>query len=350
MGADRTPGHSFVLDFRAALALEVLAKDASAAMVGKGIEVGKGTVTGIASGIAESRKNAESADGAVVVATNFGNVRGRPGGEAFMNHNGALKYLSGHIVQAAQQDVAAHTHHAMLGAKRGAEHRARVNREILDECADRWAARLSGDGAYEVQLALALLLHKHGWDGGPFGRAWRAAADRLADELPEGFARALPKIEALLAAPPVPLARKPALPPSTTQFRAGDLIAITIRGRTFAAFVYEVVREGSGAQYPVVEFFDRTFPAVPSAEALAGVAAAGERFQDGAVRRSLHGVSGLTWQPDPAGQVVLLQAQSAIRPSAEALAPPVGLHAFNWFHRLPQVVEQLLGPAAAAPR
>lgn len=45
------------------------AKDATAAVVGKGIEVGKGTVTGIAAGVEEGRKHAESADGAVVVST-----------------------------------------------------------------------------------------------------------------------------------------------------------------------------------------------------------------------------------------------------------------------------------------
>lgn len=45
------------------------AKDATAAVVGKGIEVGKGTVTGIAAGVEQGRKNAESADGALVVST-----------------------------------------------------------------------------------------------------------------------------------------------------------------------------------------------------------------------------------------------------------------------------------------
>ncbi len=44
------------------------AKDATAAVVGKGIEMGKGTVTGIAEGIAEGRRQGASADGAVVVA------------------------------------------------------------------------------------------------------------------------------------------------------------------------------------------------------------------------------------------------------------------------------------------
>jgi hypothetical protein len=44
------------------------AKDATAAVVGKAIEVGKGTATGIASGVEEGRKSAESVDGAVVVS------------------------------------------------------------------------------------------------------------------------------------------------------------------------------------------------------------------------------------------------------------------------------------------
>jgi hypothetical protein len=46
-----------------------VAKDATAAVVGKSIEVGKSTVTGIASGIQEGRKNAASADGALIVST-----------------------------------------------------------------------------------------------------------------------------------------------------------------------------------------------------------------------------------------------------------------------------------------
>ncbi len=41
------------------------AKDATAAVVGKGIEVSKGTVTGIAAGIEQGRKQGESADGAL---------------------------------------------------------------------------------------------------------------------------------------------------------------------------------------------------------------------------------------------------------------------------------------------
>lgn len=44
------------------------AKDATSAVVGKAIEVGKGTATGIASGVEAGRKNAESADGAIVVS------------------------------------------------------------------------------------------------------------------------------------------------------------------------------------------------------------------------------------------------------------------------------------------
>ncbi len=46
-----------------------VAKDATAAVVGKGIEVSKGTVTGIAAGIEQGRKQGESADGAVIVST-----------------------------------------------------------------------------------------------------------------------------------------------------------------------------------------------------------------------------------------------------------------------------------------
>ncbi len=44
------------------------AKDATAAVVGKGIEVGKGTFTGIAAGVDKGRKQADSADGAVVIS------------------------------------------------------------------------------------------------------------------------------------------------------------------------------------------------------------------------------------------------------------------------------------------
>jgi len=46
-----------------------VAKDATAAVVGKGIEVSKGAVTGIASGIEQGRKQGESADGALIIST-----------------------------------------------------------------------------------------------------------------------------------------------------------------------------------------------------------------------------------------------------------------------------------------
>ncbi|MDP2343740.1 MAG: FxLYD domain-containing protein [Deltaproteobacteria bacterium] len=45
------------------------AKDATAAVVGKGIEMGKGTVTGLAAGVDQGRKNAESADGAHLISS-----------------------------------------------------------------------------------------------------------------------------------------------------------------------------------------------------------------------------------------------------------------------------------------
>ena len=45
------------------------AKDATAAVIGKGIEVSKGTVTGIAEGVAEGRKHGESKDGALIVSS-----------------------------------------------------------------------------------------------------------------------------------------------------------------------------------------------------------------------------------------------------------------------------------------
>jgi hypothetical protein len=43
-------------------------KDVTGAVVGKAIEVGKGTATGIAEGVEQGRKNAESADGAVIIS------------------------------------------------------------------------------------------------------------------------------------------------------------------------------------------------------------------------------------------------------------------------------------------
>lgn len=262
-----------------------------------------------------------------------------------MNHTAALKYLSGSVVLAAEQDIAARTLHAMAGARAGVDDRAGQERAIQEGCADRWAARLEGPGADEVHLVLALLLHKYGWDGGRFARGWRDGGAQLAAELPEGFARALPKIEALLAAPPKPLARKPGLEPGTTQFRAADLIAIRIRGRFFAAFVHEVARQGNGGQYPVIEFFDRAFSRVPRVDELEGVPARGERFNDGSVRRSLHAVSGLQWQPDPAGQVVLMQGGSTLQPVADMLAPSVGRYTVEWFHRLPALIDRLFGAA-----
>jgi hypothetical protein len=63
---------TIVLGALTALALTVgctgeNAKDATAAVVGKGIEVSKGTVTGLVEGVEQGRKNAESADGAQVI-------------------------------------------------------------------------------------------------------------------------------------------------------------------------------------------------------------------------------------------------------------------------------------------
>jgi len=59
---------SFVLVFVVVGCTGENAKDATAAVIGKGIEVSKGTVTGIAEGIAEGRKHGESKDGALIVS------------------------------------------------------------------------------------------------------------------------------------------------------------------------------------------------------------------------------------------------------------------------------------------
>jgi hypothetical protein len=81
------------------------------------------------------------------------------------------------------------------------------------------------------------------------------------------------------------------------------------------------VREVSGAnEYPVIEFYAGRFRRPPSVAELTGRAAARDRG------RARFAVVGLTYLPDPAGQVVALASQHPQAPAGTDPGPGEGLY------------------------
>lgn len=229
--------------------------------------------------------------------------------------------------------------------------RSEVEQAVIPPVLLRWRCLLDAEDIGPVtknvaRVALATLLHKYGFqDPGTTADALRAV-----DELNEGvvlsdaFERQSPEIKKLLESAPVPLTRRPRRPRTLSFLRPGDVISFELSGRFHAAFV----REMNGAnEFPVIEFYAGTFTRPPTWAELSGRAAAAEHA------RARFGVVGLTHVPDPAHQVLIIEAQQPQPPHGGDTLPGGGLWAMSDLMSLQEDVRGLFadrpahGPAEA---
>lgn len=262
-----------------------------------------------------------------------------------------LRHLDGNIVAALDTEIAAHTSWIMTVRKGGFA--TGGLRELVDQIAGRWQIALDGaetPDSYRQQtrLALALLLHKYGWQDARLTKQALAALPMLAPQLPEAFERVVARIEDHLRSPTVAPQRRPARIKHAPQFRPGDLLAVRHAGKVYCAFIHEIERDGSGNQYPIIEFFSRVFDRVPSADELKGVTAQGHRYDDGVWRADRYAIIGLDRNPDPAGQIEVLTTNLACAPDGSRLGASVGLYAIRHLFRLPEIIADL--PFGRGPR
>ncbi len=108
-----------------------------------------------------------------------------------------------------------------------------------------------------VYLVLVVTLHKHGIKDDEFSKKALKAIDVLRDKeiLGKAFNKQIPSIKELLQTKPSEQTKKPPFPDEVTFFREGDIIAIEIKGKFFAAYVHDV----GFNQRPLIEFYDEVF-------------------------------------------------------------------------------------------
>ncbi|MGX6603440.1 hypothetical protein ACWKSP_15055 [Micromonosporaceae bacterium Da 78-11] len=234
-------------------------------------------------------------------------------------------------VRALDEDLARWVGRQMLGPEAG---RAELGPRVIPPILARWRCLLDAEDASaayrdKMWVALATLLHRYGLqDDTVTDRAVTAVDDLDRDVvLADTFARQAPAIKAFLRSPPTPLTRRPRQPRATTLFRAGDVLSVQHDGRFHAAFVREV--HGTG-RYPVIELYAGVFGSPPTLAQLSGRAAARERG------RARYGVVGLTYLPDPAGQVVAIAAARTEGPQGGDPGPADGLYTLTDLIELPR--------------
>ncbi|MBB2948350.1 hypothetical protein FB565_008133 [Actinoplanes lutulentus] len=226
------------------------------------------------------------------------------------------KLAASGLVKALDEDLARGIGHQMLGATKSPD---ALREAVTGPILERWRPRL--DSA-KVRLALAALLHKYGMASPDITDQALTAIDELERGvvLSDAFSRQVPAIRELLLSPPVPLTRRPRQPKPTTFHRPGDVISFELRSRFHAAFVREV--HGAN-EYPIVEFYQGVFDRVPVPSELVGRPSARDRG------RARFAVIGMTYVPDPAGQVVVIASGQPDGPVGEEPRPGEGLYTLS---------------------
>lgn len=264
-----------------------------------------------------------------------------------MNHQQILDKLAAkHLVMAIEENLAHVTFDAMCFHKTSFE---KQQQHVLDALMPRWNCVLNGDHSIspiyrnKTALALAVLLHKYGFMVQNLLKLALDAIDGLNREvaLSDDFFRKSEPIKQLLKTDPAPLKRKPATADNITFYRAQDLCAIQLCGKYYLAYVHSIHNINS---CPIVEFYDAVFDHLPSAEQVNPLLkrkAKGQTYNDGICRTSCYYLNGMTYLPDPANQVHLIQACWTHLPDGSHLHAPVGLGTVSHITQIPKIIDGL---------
>ena len=190
--------------------------------------------------------------------------------------------------------------------------------------------------AAQCWLALATLLHKYGISHPQSREKALTSIDLLNDKvvLADSFFHQSAAMKAFLDTAPVIPNKKPGLPKALTFYREGDLLAIRHQDVYLAAYVYRIQAPNA---YPLIGFYQAVFDQLPTTEELLAAPAAG----DAAGRINRLYLPGLTYLPDPAGQVILVDSAIRTPPDETHLKDPIGLGTMYSLSNLQRDLEQL---------
>ena len=190
-------------------------------------------------------------------------------------------------------------------------------------------------------LPIALTMHRYGWAVPECVEGSVAAMDAMVARIqPRGFERLAPELRPLLESPPEPLKRQPNRPKITTQFRTGDVLSIRHGQHWRGGYVVDISNDKSG-MYPVVYFFDGIFDSPPTHAELAACVARGQRLNNGLVYPARHALFGLSYAPDPAGQIEVIASDGGSPPDESHLEKPRSISTFSYFCDLHRILEGL---------
>lgn len=267
---------------------------------------------------------------------------------SILNHKQLLAYLPRDLVDPIVHDVSRLTAWEMLGPEKDL-HEALAAR-VIGPLLLRWNCVLNASGEVATDhykdlicLALAVMLHRHGFKDDGLTHGALRAVDRLNDQvvLSDAFYRQREAIKALLVSPPTALSRRPARSKDQTFWRAGDAASVQIGEWFYGIYVLEIL---GNHEAPIVEIYDFASRQRPSPADLLQCRAKGQRYNDGQQRISRHAAYGLRDLPDRANQFQII-ASGVAAPGTDHLQPSVGLFAVSDHFRLLRDIQALFAQA-----
>ncbi|WP_417761555.1 hypothetical protein [Shewanella sp.] len=219
---------------------------------------------------------------------------------------------------------------------------------IIDPLKNRWQMALTDPSAsqqppqyysYKNRLLMAILLHKYGLADTQLTAQALKDIDLLNQHvvLSDHFFRQSDALKTLLTSDTSLITRKPNRTDNTTFFRQGDVISIRLGDYYYCAYVFDIYGYN---EMPALQLFAKRFVQQPQLAELEGVAAVTEN-RGGKAEVAQWYVGGLSWFPDPAGQVTLLQAQSTIKPILSTATSGITMAEwFAWQQQLPQLLSE----------
>ncbi|WP_342316377.1 hypothetical protein [Lysobacter sp. FW306-1B-D06B] len=260
-----------------------------------------------------------------------------------MKHNDFKKYLGGAVWEAMEEEIATHTRFQMIYVKQN-QPLDKLRNEVIDNLDWRWsqptpAIPVTDRGRQVQRLLRGILLHKFGWATQTTSARAVAAARELALSMSEGFERAIPSLEELLATANSLPSRAPSYKVRVTQYREGDLLAIAHDQRFYCAYVLSIPSD-RGGDFEQLEFYDAVFDDLPAAERMTNLPA--RALTRGSIRmREPCYLCGLHGRPDPSGQIAVLASNWRSPPRFDDLQPGLGGGPLTPLHRLRDFINGL---------
>jgi hypothetical protein len=260
-----------------------------------------------------------------------------------MTHQQILDKLNRHLSKSMEDDFKRLVFYAMCFEK---GNHANQKAYILPKLQRRWDCLLNepsfSDTAKQIAiLTMAVLLHKYGFEDSEITKKALKAVDSLNEVvvLSDAFYHQRNAIKIMISSKPTPLKRKPSIPDNITFYRAKDLISIQLEGKFYAAYIHELTGVNES---PVIEFYDKIFDKIPSLKDVENLIAKGKTYNDSEGEFiARFDISGLTYQPDLANQVVIIATNIEQKPAAKHLKNPIGLYTGSDLFSIQDTIQEM---------